>query len=230
MGLQNKNEEANEKLKQMVKDQQEAEKQKQQSIEISILVEKQTKEIAIKRTEVMRDLERVEPAVIEAQNAVKSIKKQHLVEVRSMGNPAPVIRMALESICVLLGENVTDWKSIRTVTMKDNFIPSIVNFNTDDISDDTRKVMQERYLSNPDYTFEKVNRASLACGPMVKWAIAQIEFADMLKRVEPLRNELQTLENKAKDNEKKHYDVKSLIEQLESSIASYKDEYAVLIS
>ena len=35
----------------------------------------------------MRDLERVEPAVIEAQNVVKSIKKQHLAEVRSMGNP-----------------------------------------------------------------------------------------------------------------------------------------------
>merc|ERR1719495_1636379 len=104
--LQAKNEEANEKLKQMVKDQQEAEKQKQQSIEISILVEKQTKEIAIKRTEVMRDLERVEPAVIDAQNAVKSIKKQHLVEVRSMGNPPPLIRTALESVCILLGENV----------------------------------------------------------------------------------------------------------------------------
>ena len=66
----------------MVKDQQEAEKQKQQSIEISILVEQQTKDIAIKRKEVMRDLERVEPAVIDAQNAVKSIKKQHLVEVK----------------------------------------------------------------------------------------------------------------------------------------------------
>ena len=73
--MQAKNEEANEKLKQMVKDQQEAEKQKQQSIEISILVEQQTKDNAIKRKEVMRDLERVEPAVIDAQNAVKSIKK-----------------------------------------------------------------------------------------------------------------------------------------------------------
>ena len=94
--------------------------------------------------------------------------------------------MALESICVLLGENVTDWKSIRTVTMKDNFIPSIVNSNTDDISDETRKLMQERYLSNPDYNFEKVNRASLACGPMVKCCIGQLQFAEMLNRVDPL--------------------------------------------
>lgn len=41
-------------------------------------------------------------------------------------------------------------------------------------SDDIRKLMKTRYLNNPDYNFEKVNRASLACGPMVKWAIAQV--------------------------------------------------------
>lgn len=41
-------------------------------------------------------------------------------------------------------------------------------------SDDVREKMKTRYLSNPDYNFEKVNRASMACGPMVKWAIAQV--------------------------------------------------------
>lgn len=41
-------------------------------------------------------------------------------------------------------------------------------------SDDVRDKMRSRYLSNPDYNFEKVNRASMACGPMVKWAIAQV--------------------------------------------------------
>lgn len=34
--------------------------------------------------------------------------------------------------------------------------------------------MKSKYLSNPDFNYEKVNRASLACGPMVKWAIAQV--------------------------------------------------------
>ena len=42
--------------------------------------------------------------------------------------------------------------------------------------DDIRKIMVNKYLSNPDYNFEKVNRASLACGPLVKWAIAQVCF------------------------------------------------------
>lgn len=38
--------------------------------------------------------------------------------------------------------------------------------------------MHTRYLSNPEYTFEKVNRASMACGPMVKWAVAQVHFSE----------------------------------------------------
>jgi dynein heavy chain 1 len=66
--------------------------------------------------------------------AVSSIKKKDLVEIRSMGNPPPMVKMALEAICILLGENAADWKSIRTAIMKDSFITSIVSYSTDDIT------------------------------------------------------------------------------------------------
>ncbi|CAB3376335.1 Hypothetical predicted protein [Cloeon dipterum] len=229
--LNAKNDAANAKLKQMVKDQQEAEQKKVQSQEIQAALEIQTVQISQKQQDVMVDLALVEPAVKEAEQAVKSIKKQHLVEVRSMANPPALVKVALESICLLLGENASDWKSIRAVVMRDNFINTIVNnFQTENISDDVREKMRTRYLSNPDYNFEKVNRASMACGPMVKWAIAQIEYADMLKRVEPLREELNSLESQASENTNKGEGVKKLIAQLEQSIASYKEEYAQLIS
>lgn len=52
----------------------------------------------------------------------------------------------------------------------------------------------------------------------------------MLKRVEPLRNELKALEDQAQYNVKAGNEVRDLIAQLEKSIASYKEEYAQLIS
>ena len=58
----------------------------------------------------------------------------------------------------------------------------------------------------------------------------QLNYADMLKRVEPLRNELQKLEDDAKDNQQKANEVEQMIRDLEASIARYKEEYAVLIS
>ena len=50
-----------------------------------------------------------------------------------MGNPPTPVKLALESICLLLGENAPDWKAIRSVIVRENFINTIVNFSTDDI-------------------------------------------------------------------------------------------------
>ena len=46
-----------------------------------------------------------------------------------------------------------------------------------------RREMNDKFLSNPDYNYEKVYRASTACGPMVKWVIAQLMYAEMLNKV-----------------------------------------------
>lgn len=65
--LQAKNEAANAKLKQMFKDQQEAEKKKVQSQDIQLKLADQTVKIEEKRKFVMADLAQVEPAVLDAQ-------------------------------------------------------------------------------------------------------------------------------------------------------------------
>lgn len=58
----------------------------------------------------------------------------------------------------------------------------------------------------------------------------QIQYADILKKVEPLRNELKTLEAAAMQNKEEAMSVEVTIGALEKSIAKYKEEYAVLIS
>ena len=52
----------------------------------------------------------------------------------------------------------------------------------------------------------------------------------MLKKVEPLREELRSLELQAAENKAKEEETKALIAQLEKSISAYKEEYALLIS
>ena len=65
--------------------------------------------------------------------AVKGIKKQHLVDVRTFNNPPQAVKLAIESICTLLGEKDLDWKSMRGIIIKDNFIPTIINFDTENL-------------------------------------------------------------------------------------------------
>lgn len=64
---------------------------------------------------------------------MKSIKKKDLVEIRSMGNPPQAVKTALEAICLLIGES-GDWKAIRSIIVKDDFIAKIVALGTEDIS------------------------------------------------------------------------------------------------
>ena len=58
----------------------------------------------------------------------------------------------------------------------------------------------------------------------------QVSYADMLRRVEPLRNDLKALESEANETRMKGEEVEKLIQNLEKSIAQYKEEYAKLIS
>jgi dynein heavy chain 1 len=116
----------------MMENQQKAEHEK-------LLSEKLSKELAAdlvhidkKKQEVGADLAQVEPAVEDAKQAVKGIKKQQLSELRSMSSPPDVVKLALESICILLGESPTiDWKQIRSIMVKDDFITRILGFDSE---------------------------------------------------------------------------------------------------
>lgn len=57
-----------------------------------------------------------------------------------------------------------------------------------------------------------------------------MSYADVLKKVEPLRDELKSLENQASDNKVKNEETTALIAQLEQTITEYQEEYAQLIS
>ncbi|KAF8367390.1 dhc-1 [Pristionchus pacificus] len=227
--LEEKKSAANAKLKEMLADQQKAEEEKRLSEQLQKELAEQLEQIGIKKAEVQKDLSKVEPAVEEAQTAVKGIKKATLVEVRSMASPPAGVKLALEAICLLLGENVgSDWKAIRGVMVKEDFMPRILSFDTDSLTPELIKQM-EKYANNPDFDFEKINRASQACGPMVKWCKAQLLYSEMLHKVDPLRNELKRLETDANKKTKQGEEVKERIIKLEQSISAYKEEYAQLI-
>ncbi|KAL1922601.1 uncharacterized protein VTP21DRAFT_10140 [Calcarisporiella thermophila] len=229
--LEEKNAQANEKLKKMVADQQEAEQKKAASIEIQRSLEVQNRQIEERRAIVMGDLAKAEPAVIEAQKSVSNIKKQHLTEVRAMSNPPEAVKMAMESVCTLLGHRIDSWKTVQSIIRRDDFIASIVNFDTDrQMTRFLRDKMRNEYLNNPSFNFETVNRASKACGPLVKWVCAQVNYSEILDRVGPLRNEVEELERSAEETKMRAAAIEKMIEELENSIATYKEEYALLIS
>ncbi|KAI9842610.1 MAG: hypothetical protein M1837_007048 [Sclerophora amabilis] len=229
--LEKKDAEANEKLQRMVADQREAEQRKATSLEIQAALEKQEEEVARRKEVVLSDLANAEPAVLEAQKSVSNIKRQQLTEVRSMGSPPAGVKLALEAVCTLLGHRADSWKTIQGIVRRDDFIASIVNYDNDkQMTRNHRLKMRNEYLSKEDFTYERVNRASKACGPLVQWVEAQVNYSEILDRVGPLREEVGQLEEQALQTKAEAQAIEGNIKSLERSITTYKTEYATLIS
>ncbi|KAI8974487.1 dynein heavy chain [Pilobolus umbonatus] len=228
--LEMKQNQANEKIRQMLADEKEAEQKKADSLKIKANLKIQNKEIEARRTVVDNDLANAEPAVKEAEQSVRSIKRQHLTEVRSMSNPPEAVKLTMESVCTMLGHKFDKWKDVQSIIRRDDFISSIVNYNTEGrITKHLRDHMRKNYLNNPNFEYDMVTRASTACGPLFKWVTAQCNFSEILDRVGPLREELNQLQFSSEDTKKQATDIEKMISGLEASIGRYKDEYAALV-
>lgn len=229
--LEIKGQEAKEMLRQMVAEQNEAERKREASIEIHHALEVQEREISLRQEIVLHDLAQAEPAVIEAQKSVSNIKKQHLTELRSMMNPPEAVKLALDSVCTLLGYKAHGWKDIQGYVRRDDFISNIVNFDSEaQMTPFLRLKMENEFLALPNYNFETVNRASKACGPLVQWVQAQVAYSSILERVGPLREEVGTLEEEARQTKAQAQAIVDMIDDLEASIEKFKDDYAELIT
>ncbi|KAF4126868.1 dynein heavy chain 1, cytosolic [Geosmithia morbida] len=230
--LEQKDAEANEKLQKMVADQREAEQRKNTSLEIQAALEIQEAEVASRKQVVLEDLAKAEPAVEEAKASVSNIKRQHLTEVRAMSSPPSGVKLAMEAVVTLLqGRGIQDWKTVQGVIRKDDFIANIITFDSASrMTKPLRDRMRKEFISNSEFTFEKVNRASKACGPLVQWVTAQVNYSDILDRVGPLKQEVAQLEEQALQTKADAKAVENNINELEASINTYKTEYAALIS
>jgi dynein heavy chain 1 len=92
---------------------------------------------------------------------------------------------------------VDSWKTIQGIVRRDDFIASIVNYDNErQMTRSHRLKMQNEYLSKRTL-LTRVSRASKACGPLVQWVEAQVNYSEILDRVGPLREEVDQLEEQA---------------------------------
>lgn len=230
MVLREKEALANEKLQQMVADQNVAERRKTEAERMSADVKKQQVQIDTRKEEAQRDLDEAEPALRSAQASVRGIKKRDLDEVRALSRPPNNVKLTLECVAIMLGETKTEWADVRKLLSKGDFIPSILNFDADKLSAKQIKQVRDNYLDgNPDLTVEAVMRSSRACGPLFQWAESQIKYSSVYNRIQPLRDEVEQLEGEARSVKEKLETVEAEVESLEASISQYKTDYAVLI-
>ena len=108
----------------------------------------QTQRNAAMQTEAAADLHAALPALHAAENALNSLNKNDLVEIKSFSKAPVLVRITMEAVCLLLGE-ATDWESARRVLGDVHFIKRLLTFDKFGVSDTTLNRLQE-YVKSPE--------------------------------------------------------------------------------
>ena len=132
-------------------------KDKAQSIFDSISIDKRTAE---------DKLEKAKPALIEAENALLTIKPADIATVRKLPKPPHLIMRISDCVLLLLGRPLDQveidpdrpcvkpsWSHSLKMLSGGNFLQSLQNFNKDTINDEVVELLQP-YFEMPDYTLE----------------------------------------------------------------------------
>eukprot|EP01116_Phalansterium_solitarium_P005286 TRINITY_DN1679_c0_g1_i1.p1 TRINITY_DN1679_c0_g1~~TRINITY_DN1679_c0_g1_i1.p1 ORF type:complete len:4594 (-),score=1709.56 TRINITY_DN1679_c0_g1_i1:318-14099(-) len=228
--LENANALANEKLKQMVEDQQVAEQKKVASLELTKRLDEQNEVINVQKGKAEADLAKAEPALNAARSAVSSVEKKHLDEMKALGNPPDAVRKTMECVMyIVYQKKYADWNAVRK-DISANFIKDVLTFSIDQFTPKARKYVVDTYFNDDKFTEATVNKSSKAAGPLVTWARALSDYAGVRDRIQPLREEVAQLEQSARDLAVQQKQLLDTIAELEKTIARYKEEYAQLIS
>jgi dynein heavy chain 1 len=219
---------AEEKLKLMLVDQQEAKEKKETSETLAVEVKAKQDVIDARKEEATAELATVEPAIAEAKLAVGGIQKSHLDEVRALAKPPDGVRITMEAVCILLGKGKQPWPEIRKIIREKDFISSVMNFDSEAITDAARKALAP-YNKDPNFTYEKVQKSSRAAAPLCKWGKAQITYSTVLAKAEPLRAEVRALEADASGLITKYKGLVATAKEAEERVEILKQEYSVLI-
>ena len=229
-----KNKEAEEMMSQMVKGQGEAEERKQASQKLQGELAEQSKVIDERRGVIQKKIEEVEPALEAAKSAVGAVNKQALDELRAMNKPPEHVKMAMEAVTLMVRPDIpaatVNWEVVRKVMRDANFISSIMEYDAEQLKDATRKTLKKQYLENKAWDVARIKQASKCAGPVAQWVESQLQFADLLNMMEPMRNELQQMQEQADKNKVELAACEKVLRDVEGKIQQYKEQYAQLIT
>lgn len=208
----------------------EAERKRDATMEIKNTLVQRESEAFQRRLEVERKLDAFQPIMLEAQRGVQNIKKQQLTEIRSMTNPPTTVKITMDAVCSVLGYRASSWREVQHFIRSDEFIYDMVHFEAAQmLSNDSKKIIEDEFLKSPAFTYEKVHRASKACGPLYRWVHAQVEYSELLEKVNPLRDEVRRLEQDARQAKANLSTAEDTILELEQSINQLKIVYSLMV-
>lgn len=131
------------------------------------------------------DLEEALPALEAAMEALKSLNKTDITEIKSYTKPPALVEMVLEAV-MILRKGKPDWAEAKKQLSEVNFIKQLIEFDKDNMGDKVLKKIAQ-YVAKSEFQPDIVGRVSLAARSLCMWVRAMDVYGRVYKVVEPKR-------------------------------------------
>ncbi|CAG5121595.1 unnamed protein product, partial [Candidula unifasciata] len=215
-------------MKDLIVDQEKADQVRKVVMEDEAVAKVKAEETQAIADDAERDLAEALPALEAAIKALDALDKKDIAEIRVFTKPPELVQTVMEAVAILLNQK-TDWASAKIMLGDANFLKKLADYDKDHIPESTLRSLK-KYIDNPKFVPDAVEKVSKACKSMVMWVRAMDLYAKVFRTVEPKRvalakaqQELDTVMSLLKEKQSKLAAVEAKIAQLQKS---YDDSVA----
>uniref|UniRef100_A0A803TFH7 Dynein axonemal heavy chain 17 n=1 Tax=Anolis carolinensis TaxID=28377 RepID=A0A803TFH7_ANOCA len=176
------------------------------------------------------DLAKAEPALIAAQQALDTLNKNNLTELKSFGSPPEAVVNVTAAVMILTapgGKIPKDrsWKAAKVMMGKvDTFLDALKKFDKEHIPEPCLKAFkpfQNDRTFDPEFILSKSTAAAGLCS----WCLNIVRFYEVYCDVAPKRQALEEANNELAEAQAKLTMIKNKIADLNANLANLTAEF-----
>ncbi|XP_032391908.1 dynein heavy chain 3, axonemal isoform X1 [Etheostoma spectabile] len=190
------------------------------------------------------DLAEAMPALEAALSALDTLKPADITVVKSMQNPPGLVKLVMESICIMKGikpERKPDpggsgkmiedyWGPSKKLLGDLKFLESLKAYDRDNIPAPYIKKIRDKFIDNPEFQPSIIKNVSSACEGLCKWVRAMEVYERVAKVVAPKKERLKLAEDELAVQMEmltvKRAELKKVVDRLQS----LNDDLAAMIA
>ena len=202
--------------------------------EVKVLVEaeeqklKQETDIIHKYAEECeQDLASVVPQIHAAIQALDTLDKSDIAELRVYSQPPAIVVLVMEPVCALLGHK-TDWASAKIVLKDPDLIRKLIHLDKENIPSSVLAKLKQS-TRNPDFNPDTVGEVSLACRSICQWVIAVQRYNEVYTTVGPKKRRLQEAQDVLGISQKNLDKKRETLRKIENQLSLLKQKYETSI-
>ncbi|NXG62204.1 DYH17 protein, partial [Hemiprocne comata] len=171
------------------------------------------------------DLAKAEPALVAAQEALNTLNKNNLTELKSFGSPPQAVVNVTSAVMVLTAPRGIipkdrSWKAAKVMMGKvDTFLDALKKFDKEHIPEACLKAFQP-YQSDPSFNPEFIMSKSTAAAGLCSWCLNIVRFYEVYCDVEPKRQALEEANAELAEAQEKLSHIKNKIAGLNANLAA----------